>query len=653
MIFIHATDPLTYGHPAWNSNVIIIDNLSLRRGGKLLLQAASATLENRQKIALIGANGCGKSSFFRLLTGAVALDGGSIRGTEGIDIAHMAQEVPGTEQSALDYVMAGHERIATLLTEVAAAEAASDFERAAELHGDLDALDGYGLPRTAEQLLRGLGFSKSQIGKPLSAFSGGWRVRLGLARALISPSDLLLLDEPTNHLDLDATVWLQQWLKSYPGTLLMISHDRDFIDGTCEKVLRFEGQTLHSYSGGYSDYERQRAEHIAQQQASFEKQARRKAEIENFVRRFRAKATKARQAQSRIKELERMEQLAPAHVDSPFSFAFPEPGKISDPLLNLDRGDLGYGDHRVLERIELTLRPGDRIGLLGRNGAGKTTLLKTLAGELPLLEGDLDIGKHCRIGYFDQQQVDVLDMEASPLLQLQRLTPQKREQEILDFLGGFNFRGDMATGPITHFSGGEKARLALAMVVWQDPNVLVLDEPTNHLDLEMRHALEVALGGYDGALLLVSHDRHLLRSSVEQLLLVDGGRIQEYPEDLKAYEAWIVSGRTAPQGAPATAAVSEKPNKAQRQESAEKRQRVRPLKKALEQTEHEMQKVETTLAALQAQLADTDLYNEDRREELAQLVKAEGEAKQTLQSIESRWLEQQAELEALESALGL
>ena len=618
------------------------------------MDEASATLQPGQKIALIGANGCGKSSLFAMLLGELAPDAGDIRGMEAMRLAHMAQEVAPTSQSAREYVIAGDTVVSELLTAVAKAEAEQDFDLAAKWHQQLETCDGYSASRRAEQLLLGLGFATEQCDRPVTSFSGGWRIRLNLARALMKPSDLLLLDEPTNHLDLDATLWLQGWLQAYKGTLVMISHDRDFIDATCERVMRIEHQRLGLYRGGYSDYERQRAEQLSQQQASFDKQQRRIAEIEDFVRRFRYKATKAKQAQSRLKELERMQQLAPAHIDSPFHFQFPEPAKSSDPLLRLDQARIGYGSRAVLTQVSLSLRPGDRIGLLGKNGAGKTTLLKTLTGELPLLAGERFVGTHIQIGYFDQQQLDVLDLSASAFLHIQRMSPEAREQDILNFLGGFNFKGDMATESIAPFSGGEKARLALAMVVWRAPNLLILDEPTNHLDLDMRHALEVALQGYGGALILVSHDRHLLRNSVEQLMLVDSGVVAEYPDDLAAYERWILKGDSA---TPAQASVNndtpkadnQVSKKAQRQEAAELRARLKPLKRALERTEASIDKAQAELDGLQQQLADNGLYEASRKDELAELLRIEGEVKSRLAELEEHWLGQQEELEAAES----
>ncbi|MDH5173306.1 MAG: ATP-binding cassette domain-containing protein, partial [Gammaproteobacteria bacterium] len=500
--------------------MIILRNIGLRRGAKLLLQDANVTIQPGQRLALIGANGSGKSSLFALLLGELVADTGDIEGMARLRLAHMAQEVHATGMPAGEYVWRGDGTLAMLRDELRRLESAGRFDAAASVHGRLEEIDGYSAERRSERLLQGLGFGEGAAARPVSDFSGGWRIRLNLARALMTPSDVLLLDEPTNHLDLDATLWLQQWLQQYPGTLLMISHDRDFIDATCERILHIEQQQLQAYKGNYSDFERMRAERLANQQASYEKQQQRIAEIDDFVRRFRYKATKARQAQSRLKELERMQALAPAHLDSPFDFSFPPPARSSDPLLRLDGASLGYSGQAVLSAVELHLRPGSRYGLLGKNGAGKSTLLKSLVGDLPLLAGERATGEHCRIGYFDQQQLEALDLEASAALHLQRLSPEAREQDILNFLGGFNFRGDAATSVIAPFSGGEKARLALAMVVWQRPNLLVLDEPTNHLDLDMRHALEVALQAYEGALILVSHDRHLLRNTVDELLLV-------------------------------------------------------------------------------------------------------------------------------------
>jgi ATP-binding cassette subfamily F protein 3 len=628
--------------------MIILRDISLRRGSKHLLGNANVTLQPGQHIALIGANGCGKTSLFKLLLGELGADAGHIEGLSGLRLSHMAQEVHATDLPAGEYVWRGDSQLARLRDQLTRLEAAGDFQATAAVHAELEVIDGYSAERRAELLLRGLGFAEGSSQRPVNDFSGGWRIRLNLARALMTPSDLLLLDEPTNHLDLDATLWLQQWLQQYPGTLLMISHDRDFIDATCQRVLRIEGGALAAYRGNYSDYERQRAERLANEQARFEKQQRRIAEIDSFVRRFRYKATKARQAQSRLKELERMQALAPAHFDSPFDFTFPAPDRMSDPLLRLDGASLGYSDTPVLRAIDLQIRPGSRFGLLGRNGAGKSTLLKSLVGQLPLLAGERHTGEHCRVGYFDQQQLEALDLDASPAQHIQRLTPDAREQDVLNFLGGFDFSGDAATSPVAPFSGGEKARLALALVVWQNPNLLVLDEPTNHLDLEMRHALEVALQAFEGALLLVSHDRHLLRNTVEELLLVHDGRIDAYPEDLEGYEKWILSSYKTDR--PAQERNSEDSRKARRQQAAARREQLRPLKRELAGIEADLASAEAELAALRDTLADPELYAGERAEELAELLRREGVLKSSTERLEERWLELQGELENLDDA---
>jgi ATP-binding cassette subfamily F protein 3 len=625
--------------------MIILRNIDFRRGSKLLLQGANATIQPGQRLALIGANGCGKSSLFSLLLGELGADAGDIEGMNTLRLSHMAQEIHATSLPAGEYIWRGDALLGRLHDEVAALEAAGEFDKTASVHTQLEEIDGYSAERRAQRLLQGLGFAEDAAGRPVSEFSGGWRIRLNLARALMTPSDILLLDEPTNHLDLDATLWLQQWLQQYSGTLLMISHDRDFIDATCERILHIEQQQLFTYKGNYSDFERLRAERLANQQANYDKQQRRIAEIDDFVRRFRYKATKAKQAQSRLKELERMQSLAPAHADSPFDFSFPAPTRSSDPLLRLDEAMLGYDGMTVLSGVDIQLRPGSRYGLLGRNGAGKSTLLKSLIGELPLLGGTRIVGEHVSIGYFDQQQLEALDMQASPVLHLQRLSPDAREQDILNFLGGFNFRGDAATAAVAPFSGGEKARLALAMVVWQKPNLLVLDEPTNHLDLEMRHAMEVALQAYEGALVLVSHDRHMLRNTAEELLLVHDGQVEEYTEDLEGYERWILSSYR--QTDKQDAGTTDTSRKEKRQQAATLREKLKPLQKQLNKTETDMSKVSLAMQEVRTQLENNDLYTEDHRQTLADLLKREGELKVRAEQLDETWLDQQQVLEEL------
>ncbi len=626
--------------------MVILRELSLRRGDRLLLDRARATLQHGERIALIGANGSGKSSLFALLLGELGADGGEVEGLGGLRLAHMAQEVAAGEQPAAEYVLAGDAALATLRERLRAQEAAEDFAGAAATHAALQDCGGYSADARVERLLHGLGFAPGDGERPVSAFSGGWRIRLNLARALMTPSDLLLLDEPTNHLDLDANLWLQRWLADYDGTLLLISHDRDFIDATCSRVLHLAGGRLEGYRGGYSDFERQRAERLATEQAQQERQQRRAAEIEAFVRRFRYQASKARQAQSRLKALERMEQVAAAHVDTPFSFRFPSAPALTDPALALEGARLGHGGHSVLDGVTLRLTPGDRIGLLGRNGAGKSTLLKALVGRLPLLAGERRASDRCRIGYYDQQQLEVLDLAASPARHLQRATPEAREQAILDFLGGFDFRGERAMAPIAPFSGGEKARLALALVLWQAPNLLVLDEPTNHLDLAMREALAEALQGYDGTVLLVSHDRHLLRSTVDRLWLVAEGGVRDYDGDLGGYEAAVLAA-TGPAAAPAEdAPAAGGDRRSRRRAAATHRKRLRPLQREVDRLEAVLDKRSAELAALQEELADETLYDEEASEKLTPLLRREGELRGELATLEEQWLAAQAALEA-------
>ena len=632
--------------------MIILRDITLRRGEHLLFANSTATLQSGQRIALIGANGSGKSSLFSLLLGQLGSDAGYIDGIEGLRIAHMAQEVEASEASAADYVLQGDTAIAALLQRLKEQEAGDDFEGMAETHAALQECGGYSAEARSQRLISGLGFAPGDAARPVSEFSGGWRIRLNLARALMTPSDVLLLDEPTNHLDMDASLWLQRWLQEYPGTLLLISHDRDFIDATCERVLHIEQQQLHSYRGGYTDFEQLRALRLAEQQAQHERQQRRVAEIEDFVRRFRYKATKARQAQSRLKELERMQQVAAAHVDNPFSFSFPDVPLLSDPALYLEEASLGYGESALLSRINLRLHPSARIGLLGRNGAGKTTLLKSLVGALPLLAGRRHVSPGCRVGYYDQQQLEVLDLAATPAQHLQRLSPDAREQTIYDFLGGFDFRGARAEEVIAPFSGGEKARLALAMVVWQKPNLLVLDEPTNHLDLEMRHALTLALQAFSGAVLLVTHDRHLLRNTADELWLIADGTVAVYDGDVNSYER-AIAAETPGDSQRATAAEVAGPAPAasdarsRRQDAAARREQLKPLRASLRSLEKELERSEAELRALQERLADSSLYEGKNQKSLPDLLRREGELRQLTESLEERWLEAQETLDGL------
>ncbi|NHN78649.1 ATP-binding cassette domain-containing protein [Azotobacter chroococcum] len=632
--------------------MIRIQHLTLQRGPQRLLEDAELTLHAGQKVGLIGANGAGKSTLFALLRGELSPDAGDCQLPPDWRIAHMRQEVDDLERRAVDYVLDGDGYLRRIQRELAAAEAAHDGAAIARLHTELDNADGYTADARARKLLAGLGFASEQMERRVGDFSGGWRMRLNLAQALMCPSELLLLDEPTNHLDLDAILWLEEWLKGYPGTLLLISHDRDFLDAVVDHVAHLEQRKLTLYRGGYSAFERTRAERLAQQQQAYEKQQAQRAHMESFIRRFKAQATKARQAQSRIKALERLEELAPAHVDSPFDFRFREADKVSSPLLDLAEGRLGYGDKAVLERVKLQLVPGARIGLLGPNGAGKSTLIKTLAGELEPLSGRLARGENLVVGYFAQHQLDALDAQASPLLHLQRIAPGEREQTLRDFLGGFDFRGNRCDEPVGNFSGGEKARLALALIAWGKPNLLLLDEPTNHLDLEMRLALTLALQDFEGAVLVVSHDRHLLKSTTDEFLLVADGRVQGFDGDLEDYARWLVDYRARQAPAAEAAASGDKTDKrAQRQAAAALRQQLAPHKRQADKLEQELGRVQEKLAALEIRLGDAALYEAARKDELRELLAEQAALKGREGELEEAWLEALETLEVLQAQL--
>ncbi|WP_419712874.1 ATP-binding cassette domain-containing protein [Pseudomonas sp. NFX224] len=635
--------------------MIRLQNLTLQRGPQRLLEDAELTLHAGQKAGLIGANGAGKSSLFALLRGELHPDSGDCFLPADWRIAHMRQEVDTLERLAVDYVLDGDLRLRQVQRDLAAAEAAHDGAAQARLHSELDSADGYTADARARKLLAGLGFTNEQMDRQVGDFSGGWRMRLNLAQALMCPSDLLLLDEPTNHLDLDAIIWLEEWLKSYPGTLMLISHDRDFLDAVVDHVAHVDQRKITLYRGGYSAFERARAERLAQQQQAFEKQQAQRAHMESYIARFKAQATKARQAQSRIKALERMEELTAAHVDSPFDFVFRESQKISSPLIDLSDARLGYGDKAVLEKVKLQLTPGARIGLLGPNGAGKSTLIKNLAGELSPLAGRLTRGENTVVGYFAQHQLDSLDSKASPLLHLQRLAPTEREQTLRDFLGGFDFRGARIDEPVLNFSGGEKARLALALIAWDRPNLLLLDEPTNHLDLEMRLALTMALQEFSGAVLVVSHDRHLLKSTTDNFYLVADGKVEEFDGDLEDYTRWLVEYRQRNAPVSNTPVNPDKTDKkAQRQAAAALRQQLAPHKREAEKLEAELGKLHEKLAKIDTSLGDSDLYEPARKNDLRDLLAEQAKLKVREAELEEAWMEalellesMQAELEAL------
>ncbi len=636
--------------------MIKIESLTLQRGPLRLLENANLTLHPGQKVGLLGTNGAGKSSLFALMRGELGTDAGSCSLPEDWRIAHMQQEIENLERRAVDYVLDGDNRLRDIEARLHSAQERDDAHALGTLYAELEAHDGFSADSRARTLLAGLGFTSEQCTALVGDFSGGWRMRLNLAQALMCPSDLLLLDEPTNHLDLDAILWLEDWLKAYQGTLVLISHDKDFLDAVVGHIVHVEGQQLILYRGGYTQFERTRAERLTQQQAAFEKQQVEREHMQKYIARFRAQATKAKQAQSRIKALERMETLTAAHIDSPFSFSFREADHQSSPLVDLHQGVLGYGDTQILEQVKLQLVPGARIGVLGPNGAGKSTLIKTLAGTLPLMGGELKTGEHLAIGYFAQHQLDSLDAKASPLLHLARIAPQEREQSLRNFLGGFDFHGARAEEPVLNFSGGEKARLALALIAWQKPNLLLLDEPTNHLDMEMRHALTLALQRFEGAMLLVSHDRALIRDTTDELWLVADGRLQTYSEDLDTYTKWLARFRQQQQEELKAAngdisLTGDRPDaKTQRREAAERRQRLAPMKKAIEKLEKELAKAQTELAGIEAELADTDLYGADRKDQLKQVLARQATCTQKVEELEERWLEGQEELDTLEQA---
>ncbi|MBZ6067947.1 ABC transporter ATP-binding protein [Aeromonas schubertii] len=633
--------------------MIVASEVELIRGGRKLLDGASATIHPGHKVGLVGKNGCGKSTFFALIRGELTLDAGSCSVPSGWQIAGVAQETPALECSALDYVIDGDREYRALEARLKAAEAADDGMQVAELHGQLDTIGAWSIRARAAELLHGLGFGDEQLASPVRSFSGGWRMRLNLAQALLCRSDLLLLDEPTNHLDLDAVIWLEKWLKSYQGTLILISHDRDFLDAVVGRIIHIENGRLNEYTGGYSDFELQRAEQLAQQQSMFEKQQREIAHMQSYVDRFRYKASKARQAQSRLKAMERMEKILPAHADSEFSFEFRDPAALPTPLIAMENLSAGYGDKVILEKIKLNLVPGSRIGLLGRNGAGKSTFIKMLAGSNAPLSGKLEVSAGVSIGYFAQHQLETLRLDDSPLDHLVRLAPDKPEQELRNYLGSFGFHGDKALDKVAPFSGGEKARLVLALITWQRPNLLLLDEPTNHLDLEMRHALTLALQGFEGAMVVVSHDRHLLRTTTDDFYLVHGGRVEAFDGDLDDYHKWLgeqdkeASARPADAPASANSALARKD---QKRREAEFRQATRPLRQKLEKLEASMEKLQGKLGEIESQLADPAIYEESAKGRLSALLKSQGPLKEELEGVELEWMSLSEELETMEQA---
>ena len=631
--------------------MIRLKSLTLRRGIKVLLERVDLTLNPGCKLGVVGPNGAGKSSFFALLRGELHQDAGELELPPNFVIAHVAQETPSLGTPALEYVLDGDVELRAVERDLLASQ--HDGLHHAECLSRLELIDGYSAPARAAKLLAGLGFSESEMSQPVASFSGGWRMRLNLAQSLMRRSDLLLLDEPTNHLDLETVVWLENWLRSYPGMLLVISHDRDFLDNTVTAILHVERAALNLYTGNYADFEAQKAERLSQQQQAYEKQQREISHLESFITRFKAKATKARQAQSRVKALERMERIAAAHVDSPFTFSFREPESSPNPLLRVEQGVAGYvQDKPVLKHLNFSIERGARLGLLGVNGAGKSTLIKALSGEIPLLSGGCTEGKGLRVGYFAQHQLDHLRVDETPLWHMQKLDPTTREQELRDYLGGFDFRGEMATSQVGLFSGGEKARLALALLIWQKPNLLLLDEPTNHLDIEMRQALTLALQDYEGALIVVSHDRHLMRSTVDDFWLIEKGTVRTFDGDLDDYTRYSqeVRASDSPRSSDGTEPLD---RKAQKRQEAENRQRLsvqrKPLEQRLVKIDKELASLSSQHANLTAQLADQSMYTPENKAILQSTLLQEAEAKQRVEALEMEWLEVSEALDQLQS----
>lgn len=635
-------------------------NLSLRRGVQLLLQDVNITIHPRQKVGITGANGCGKSSLFALITGQLHADSGEFFIPQNWVIAHVAQESPSSERSAIDYVIDGDSELRRIEQLIEEANETGHGELLGKLYAQLEEVDGYTANSRASQLLSGLGFLQNQLQNPVNSFSGGWRMRLNLAQALMCRSDLLLLDEPTNHLDLDAVLWLEEWLKKYPGTLLLISHDRDFLDSVMTHIAHIEHQSVTLYTGNYSQFERVRAEQLAQQQVLFERQQQEIKHIKSFIDRFKAKATKAKQAQSRVKTLEKMELIAQAHVDSPFHFEFHAPENVPNPLVSLEDIKLGYGTTTILDHVHINLQPGSRIGLLGHNGAGKSTFIKLLADELTVQAGRVERSSELRIGYFAQHQLEQLHPEDTPLehffRESQRLDKRATEQSLRNHLGCFGFSGDKVESKIAHFSGGEKARLVFATLVYQKPNLLLLDEPTNHLDLDMRHAISLALQEFEGAMVIVSHDRHLLRSVTDEFYLVANQKVDAFKGDLDDYRNWITEQKkleaqaalTTRQSNSSSAKVPQNSflsKKEQKRLDAEKRKRLQPLKNKLSKLEKEMDKFSHEKDKLEALLAGPEIYEEAKKEQLKELLQQQSKVTQSLDETEEQWMQLCEELE--------
>ncbi|CAH6804564.1 putative ATP-binding protein YheS [Vibrio chagasii] len=634
--------------------MITFSDIQLLRGGKPLLDQASATLHPGDKIGLVGKNGCGKSTLFALIKDELSIDAGSFSKPAHWEMAWVAQETPALERTAIEYVIDGDREYRGLEDQLQKAEVADNGTLVAEIHGKIETIGGYSIKARAAELLDGLGFSQEQMTWNLTQFSGGWRMRLNLAQALLCRSDLLLLDEPTNHLDLDAVMWLERWLQTYPGTLVLISHDRDFLDPIVNRIVHVENQKLNEYTGNYSSFENQRAQKLILQQAMYQKQQKQMAHMQSYIDRFRYKASKARQAQSRIKALEKMEQVLPAQFDNPFSFEFREPDALPNPIMMMDEVSAGYDDNLILEKIRLNLVPGSRIGLLGRNGAGKSTLIKLLSGELKQQGGELSYSQGVKIGYFAQHQLETLHPEETPLQHMMQIAPKHTEQQLRDYLGSFGFQGEKALDKVAPFSGGEKARLVLALLVWQKPNLLLLDEPTNHLDLDMRQALTFALQTFEGAMVIVSHDRYLLRATTDDLYLVHDRQVAPFDGDLNDYYKWLteqqkVERKEAQAQAPTKdGANSAAAKKEQKRKEAEFRKLTAPIRKKLIQFEKQMDKLTLALEEAEQQLSDTSLYEAENKAKLNEVLALQASSKSQLEEVEMDWMSTQEELEQME-----
>ena len=660
--------------------MIALQDITIMRGTKVLIEGASATILQGQKVGIIGRNGCGKSTLFAAIQGELVPDLGTIGIPKNLKIATVAQKTPALPTPAIEYVMQGDKTVSSLLSRRDAAYAANDGEKIALIEDELGMAGFWTLKARAGSLLFGLGFGPDELEKPIAEFSGGWRMRLNLAQALIYQSDLLLLDEPTNHLDLDTVLFLQNFLKNYEGTLLCISHDRDFLDSFADHILHFEEHKVVLYPGNYSAYEKIRAERIRAQKAARKKEEAILAHMQSFVERFRYKSSKAKQAQSLLKAIDRMQLTAVTQEESPFSFSFPEPERTPQVIASLKELDAGYqvsnadlvdsdgpmahhagtGPEVVLKKVNLELLSGDRIALLGKNGQGKSTLIKTLVGDLAPLSGEVVVGKGIKIGYFAQHELESLNEDQDAMWHLYRINPDAKEKDLRTFLGSFAFSGDKVFDKVGTMSGGEQARLALALIAYQKPNLLLLDEPTNHLDLEMREALSVALASYSGALVLVSHDRHLVEAIADKLWLVDSGKVSEFAGDLNDYQEYLLRKarefREAQQAAAAEAqgkvmgapsqSVSSYKTKEQKQLEAQKRAALRPLKLKIEANEKKMASIEKRLATIDERMADSSLYEDSNKGELEKLILERAELNNDKETLEEEWLMLNDELEA-------